>query len=65
VNLLDAFVSRTVGTATAAASEAASARAAAAWEQYKPLAGLGVFLAVTLYVFYFLPRFKLPWQKAS
>ena len=52
-------------TATDAASAAAQQQAQATYEQFKPLIWAGAFMVVTVFIFFFLPRFVLPWRKVS
>lgn len=56
-------LSKLAGGFTTAASDAAAAKAAAAYEQYKPLIWLGAVMTLMVFVFFFVPRFRLPWQK--
>ena len=63
MSVLDQLLGKTITTATAAASEAASAKAAAAYEAYKPLIYAVAFMGATAYLFFFIPRFALPWQR--
>lgn len=58
-------LNKLIGNATTAATDAAAAKAAAAYEQWKPVIWLSALLALMVFLFYFVPRFKLPWQRAA
>lgn len=62
MNIIDKLLGQAVNKATSAAGDAAAAKAAAAYEQYKPLIYSLAFMVTTAYVFFFLPRFRLPWR---
>ena len=51
--------------ATTAALDTAEARAADYYRRYETLILLAAFMAVTVWVFYFFPRFVLPWRRPS
>jgi hypothetical protein len=64
MNAVDTLLGGLVGKATAAAGDAAAVQAAAVYEQYKPLIWLAAVMAVTVYLFYFVPRFTWPWRSS-
>ena len=64
MNVIDRLLGGAVTTATNAASDAAAAQAAATYERFKPLIYAAAFMVVTAYLFYFFPRFTLPWRRA-
>ena len=65
MNFMQSLVGGVATTATNAATDAASAQAAATYEKFKPLIWAGAFMAVTVYLFFFLPRFVLPGKHAG
>lgn len=58
-------LNKLVGGVTTAASDAAAAKAAAAYEQWKPLIWVAALMALLVFFLYFVPRFRLPWQKTT
>lgn len=64
MNPIDRLLGGVVTKATAAAGDAAAAQAAVQYERFKPLIYAVAFMGVTAYIFYFLPRFTLPWRKS-
>ena len=64
MNPMEQLVGKFVGSATAAAGDAAAAQAAVQYERFKPLIYAAAFMAVTAYLFYLVPRFRLPWERA-
>lgn len=65
MNAIEQLIGRLAGKATSVASDAAATQAAAQYERFKPLIFAAVFMAVTTFVFYFLPRFRLPWRRVD
>lgn len=65
MNALDLLLGRVVSSGTAAASSAAEAKAAELYERFKPLIWAGAFMAVTAWVFFVVPRMRLPWQRVD
>lgn len=64
MTVLDNVLGNVMGKATTAAGDAAAAQAAVQYERFKPLIYAVAFMGVTAYLFYFIPRFRLPWQRA-
>lgn len=65
MNVIDQFMGRAVSSATAAAGDAAAAQASAQYERFKPLIYAVAFMGVTAYLFFIVPRMRLPWQRVQ
>lgn len=65
MNPIDRLLGNVVTKATAAAGDAAAVQAAAAYEQYKPLIYAVAFMGATAYLFFVVPRMRLPWQRVQ
>ncbi len=65
MNIIETVLGKAATTATNAASDAAAAQAQAQYEKFKPLIWLAGFMAATVYLFFFLPRFRVPWHVAD
>lgn len=63
--LLSKLFGGAASDAVAAASTAAQDQAAALYEKFKPLIWGAAFMAVTAWLFYFLPRFRVPWARVD
>lgn len=57
-------LNKLLGNVTTAATDAAAAKAAAAYEQWKPLIWLAAAMAMMVFVFFFIPRFRWPWRSS-
>ena len=59
---VETFIGRASTKATESAAEAAAQAAVVQYERYKPWLALLAVLIGTIYVFFFVPRFVLPWR---
>lgn len=64
MSTVEQLIGRFSQTATNAAAEVAAAKAEQQLDRFMPLIVALAFMAATTWVFYFLPRFRLPWQRA-
>jgi hypothetical protein len=59
--LLAGIIKPATDTAAASATSAIQGQ----WEQVKPYAMFLSLLAAIVFIFFFMPRFRLPWEKAA